>query len=227
MFSNRQQAGVLLAEKTIDSLGADGQINPNQIVVLALPRGGVPVALEIAFTLGCPLNVLASKKIGAPDQKELAVGAVTSSGVIVIDETLSGYLNISSDYIKKEKEYLINKTKQLEERWRLSAGLESQLSLDQKIVIVVDDGVATGMTAIAAARSLKSQGASKIIFATPVISAHAYNRLLQEYNQVIILEIPSDFGSVGQFYLDFHQVEDLEVVQALAQAMNKSCVKSV
>jgi putative phosphoribosyl transferase len=140
---------------------------------------------------------------------------------------LTDYLNISPDYINKEKEYLVNKTKELEQRWRLSADIESKLNIVHKIVIVVDDGVATGMTAIAAARSLKKQGASQIILATPVISSGALNRLLHEYDQVIALETPSDFGSVGQFYSDFHQVEDMEVVRALAQAMNKSCVKSV
>ena len=103
MFSNRQQAGSLLTCKIIDWLHANGRIDNAQIIVMALPRGGVPVALEIAVSLGCPLNVLASKKIGAPDQKELAIGAVTSSGVTVIDEILSNYLNISPDYIKQRK----------------------------------------------------------------------------------------------------------------------------
>ena len=94
-------------------------------------------------------------------------------------------------------------------------------------MIVVDDGVATGMTAIAAARSLIQQGASSIIFATPVISSHALNRLLHEYTQVIALETSSNFTSVGQFYLDFNQVEDLEVVRSLAHAMNRNCLKLV
>jgi len=227
MFANRQQAGTLLAQKTIDWLSAGDQVfQPDNMIVLALPRGGVPVALEIALALGCPLNVLASKKIGAPDQKELAVGAVTSNGVFVVDEALTRYLNISPEYISKERVYLINKTRQLEQCWRQSANIPTVLEIKDKVVIVVDDGVATGMTAIAAARCLTSQGASQIILATPVISAHAIERLLNEYNQVVALETPSEFSAVGHFYLDFRQVDDMEVVQDLTQAMNKNFVKS-
>jgi len=227
MFSNRQQAGALLAKKIADFIRRSNRINQSQIIVLALPRGGVPVALEIALAIGCPLNVLASKKIGAPDQKELAVGAVTSDGLVVVDEVLTRYLSIPASYIEKEKEYLINKTRQLEQRWRNSAGIDSKLDIGGKAVIVVDDGVATGMTAIAAGRSLRGQGASQVLLATPVIAANTLNRLSAEYDQIMVLESPVVFGSVGQFYLDFHQVEDLEVVQALAQAMNQNCVKSL
>ena len=227
MFSNRQQAGTFLAQKVIDWFSAGGHIDQNKITVLALPRGGVPVALEVALALGAQLNVLASKKIGAPQQKELAVGAVTSSGVIAIDEALVKYLQISPDYINKEKAYLINKTKELEERWRQSAGLDTKLDIAGKVIIVVDDGVATGMTAIAAIHSLKKQGATQIMFATPIISIHALERLSHEYDQVIALETPAEFGAVGQFYFDFRQVDDMEVVHALTQAMNKTCVKLV
>jgi len=226
MFANRQQAGALLAEKIACYLRAEN-IDRSQLIILALPRGGVLVALEIALVLGCPLNVLAAKKIGAPQQKELAIGAVTSHGLVVVDETLTRYLSVQPAYIKKETEYLINKTRQLEQRWRYAAGIGGDPDIKDKVVIIIDDGVATGMTATAAGRSPKKEGASKVILAAPVIAANTLKSLLLEYDQVIALDIPVEFGAVGQFYADFRQIEDLEVVQALTQAMNNNCVKSL
>jgi len=224
MFINRQQAGSLLAKEIANHIEQHGQFDKDHTVVLGLPRGGVPVALEIALALNCPLNVITSKKIGAPDQSELAVGAVTADGVVVIDEKLTEHLGISPVYIEKERDYLADKTKKLEQTVRRSAGLEVNVDLREKQVIVVDDGVATGMTAIAAARSLRGQGAKTIIFVTPVISRRAYFLLRQEYDQVIGLEIPEDFQAVGQFYIDFSQVNDGEVVSALTLAKNREVV---
>jgi len=218
MFINRQQAGILLAKQLTQLIAQDEQLDAHKMIVLALPRGGVPVGLEIALTLNCPLNVITSKKIGAPDQPELAIGAVTSNGVVIVDSQLKEFLRVPQSYIDKEREYLANKTKMLEHTWRQAAQLPEDLALQNKQVIVVDDGVATGMTAIAAACSLREQGAAKTIFATPVISRRACNLLQQEYNQVVALEIPEDFKAVGQFYIDFSQTSDAEVVSALTLA---------
>jgi len=226
MFANRQQAGAFLSAKISDFLRAEN-IDCNQLVVLALPRGGVIVALEIALNIGCPLNVLAAKKIGAPQQRELAVGAVTSRGLVIVDETLTHYLSVEPAYLKKETEYLISKTRELEHRWRQAAGIEERLNVVGKVVIVVDDGVATGKTATAAGRCLKEEGADKVILAAPVIAANTLKSLLIEYDQVIALDIPVEFAAVGQFYSDFRQVEDVEVVQALTQAISHKLVKSI
>jgi predicted phosphoribosyltransferase len=136
-------------------------------------------------------------------------------------------LSVEPAYIKKETEYLINKTRQLEHRWRQAAGLEERPNVQGKVVIVVDDGVATGMTATAAGRCLKREGAEKVILAAPVVAANTLKSLLVEYDQVIALDIPAEFAAVGQFYSDFRQVEDVEVVQALTQAMNHNLVKSL
>ena len=222
MFSNRQQAGILLAQKLTQLIKHSEQVDVTKTVVLALPRGGLPVALEIASALHCPLNIITSKKIGAPDQPELAIGAVTSDGLVVIDKALSSYLNISPAYLESKIEYLVTQTKSLEETWRKAAGMEISLDVRHKRVIVVDDGVATGMTAIAAARSLRQHDVAQLILATPVASQSAFNSLQKEYDQVVVLDMPVDFRAVGQFYTDFHQVQDVEVVEALKQMRNNS-----
>jgi predicted phosphoribosyltransferase len=224
MFANRQHAGLLLA-KQLKSLVEQELFNPKEWIGLGLPRGGIPVGLEIAMYLDCPLNVIASKKIGAPQQPELAVGAVTSDGVVVVDHRLIDYLGVPNLYLEREVSYLVNKTKEQECTLRKMAGLKFDLQLKDKNVIVVDDGVATGMTAIAAARSLHKHSARKLIFATPVASEQAYKVLCKEYDSVIVLEIPSEFKAVGQFYKDFCQVEDLEVIRALALAGNEHMVR--
>lgn len=227
MYINRQQAGVLLAKEVTQLIANDEQFDKSEIIVLALPRGGVPVALEIALQLDSPLNVIISKKIGAPDQPELAIGAVTADGVVVIDDQLRQYLGVSSEYLANEREYLAHKTEKMEYTWRQSAGLPKDLNLRGKQAIVVDDGVATGMTAIAAARSLREQGIEKTIFVTPIISRRAFNLLLQEYDQVIALAIPEDFQAVGQFYIDFTQTSDTEVVSALTLAKSRQTVNEL
>ncbi len=224
MFSDRKQAGSFLAEHIIEFLNAHNEINKNEIIVLALPRGGVTVALPVALTIGCALDVIVSKKIAAPDQPELAIGAVTSNGVIVVDHVLQEYLKISDAYLQDQVKQLLLKTKEAESGWRQTAGLNVPLNVEHRCAILIDDGVATGMTAIAALRSLRQQHAAQLIFATTVISEKTVEQLRRECDQVIGLEIPLDLSSVGQFYLDFQQTEDDEVIEAikLANRKNKS-----
>jgi len=222
MFVNRQQAGMLLAQKVSQILEQDKTVDKNKIIVLALPRGGVPVGLEIALSLQCPLNIIAAKKIGSPYQPELAIGAITSDGTVVINENIVSYLKISHGYIDQEKIRLIAQTAEVEEKWRNLAGLPSILNIESKTVIVVDDGVATGMTAIAAARSLRTKNISKLIFAAPVMSVSAHTFLRKDYDQVITLSTPENFVAVGQFYIDFNQVTDNEVVEALKKTPNSN-----
>jgi putative phosphoribosyl transferase len=224
MFINRQQTGLLLAGQLKDLIEQNIPFNKADWIVLALPRGGLPIGLEIAMMLGCDLDVFASKKIGAPDQPELAIGAVTSDGVVVVDERMKDYLDISQEYLDEEIEFLIKKTKEQESTLRRLVNIKSELELKGRDVILVDDGVATGLTAVAAAQSLRQRGARQLIFATPVASYQAYKTLCDEYDLVLSLEIPAEFKSVGQFYKDFSQVEDLEVIRALTLAGNRQKV---
>jgi putative phosphoribosyl transferase len=218
MFRNRQHAGFLLARQVWRMANQDRPFDASQSMVVGLPRGGVTVALEIALALGCPLDVLVSKKIGAPDQPELAVGAVTSDGIVLVNEELIAVLGIKNSYIESQKAFLIGKTKILEEHWLESAGIKERPSMQNKQVIIVDDGIATGMTAIAAARSSRKRGAREIIITTPVMSSNAYALLQKECDQIVALNVLFDFAAIGQFYLDFEQVDDQEVVKALKQA---------
>lgn len=221
MFKDRKDAGLLLAEEITKFLKVSNQLDSNQIVVLALPRGGVAVALEVALTIGCPLDVIVSKKIGAPQQSELAIGAVTSDGVVLVDHSVQNYLHITDRYVESQVKNLVSQTNQMEQTLRKSAGFDEPVNLDKKCVIVIDDGVATGMTAIAALRSLRTRNIGQLVFATPVVSANTSAVISRECDQLIALEIPLDFNSVGQFYSDFHQVENWEVIDALKLARGK------
>ncbi len=215
-LENRQQAGLLLAEQIKLALKKDCFVRPNNTVIIALPRGGVLVALEIALVLKAPLDVLVSKKIGAPKQSELAVGAVTADGIVIINDQIVQSLEISQSYLESEKKRLITQTKEAEKYWH-SENQES-VSLKGKEVILVDDGIATGMTVLAAAHSIKKQEVERLIIACPIVSTSACALLENECNTIVALKVLSDFAAIGQFYLDFHQVEDSEVFAALKKA---------
>ena len=221
MMTNRQQAGLLLSRQLVKAITKNVLLNGSHTLVIALPRGGVLVAAEVALTLGCPLDILASKKIGAPGQPEFAIGAVTSDGTVVLDEPMAKYLQVPHFYLQAHQQQLIDKTREMEQSWRSAAGIFQPLDITNHRVIVVDDGVATGMTAMAAARSLRNRGTAELIFAAPVISCEALRLLEIEYDRVIALDVPSDFQSVGQFYDDFHQVTDDEVASALRKASHE------
>jgi len=206
MFFDRQEAGRKLACKI------KGVVNKEKAVVLGIPRGGVMVASEIASNLGLPLGILVSKKLSAPGEPELAIGAVSSSPQsLFLNQELVSSLNVSKDYLDQEIKL---KTAEVKRRWR-QYWQEGIPDLSGEEVIVVDDGVATGATMAAAGRQARLLGARKVIVATPVISREALKLLQEEADQVIYEETPLAFWSVSQFYHHFPQINDEQVKEAL------------
>ncbi len=227
MFRDRNHAGKLLAAKVAEEIFS--MIPKNQIsetVVVGVPRGGVPLATFIANTLQIPLSILASKKIGAPFDKELAIGAVSSGGVVVLNKDLEFCSKDHGNYIESEKLRLIEASKKAEQRFLEAAGIQKKETIEGKHVILVDDGIATGMTTLAAIKTLKAQGAKLIIVATPLIATHTKALIKSECDEVISLVTEHGFNSIGQYYEDFHQVADEEVIIALKAAQRKPFAKA-
>lgn len=200
IFKDRKSAGKLLASR-LKNIKAD--------LVLGIPRGGVVVAAEIAKELKLPLDTLVVRKIGAPMQEELALGAVDPDGEIIGDV---GEIGEVKKIIQRE----IEEIKRREEVYRDG---KKALEVSGKVVILVDDGIATGATTLSAIGYLKRHEARKIIIAVPVASREALDKIISELGElgeIIILEIPENFAAVGQFYQDFPQVSDEEVIQLLS-----------
>ncbi len=210
MFADRAEAGRLLAER----LAALQLVDP---LVLALPRGGVPVAAEIARALQAPLDVALVRKIGAPGQPELAVGAIADGDEpeIVLNDRLVHELGLGEDYITAQATRELGA---IEQRRREYAGLRPAVGPEGRAAIIVDDGVATGMTMQAALRHLQRHKPARLIAAVPVASREAIAMLKREADEVVCLATPRRFGSVGAFYRDFGQVSDEEVAQLLKGA---------
>lgn len=215
VFKDRAHAGKLLSQ-TLMAARIGSRPGPEmETLVLALPRGGVPVAIDIATALHAPLDVLVSKKIGAPDQPEFAIGAVSSRGVVITNPSLNqAYVSRLQHYLESERNRLLDATLLMEQYWRSAAGIEQQ-SCRGKRVIVIDDGIATGMTTLAALRSIRESGASFIVLATPVISRDTLRWLSGECDLSVAVTVPEDLTAIGLFYEDFQQVEDEEVVRGL------------
>ena len=208
LFRDRHEAGKLLAQKLLDLKG-----NPNAIV-LGIPRGGVVVAYEVAKTLSLPLDVFVACKIGAPGNPELAIGAVASDGTIVLDELSISLMGVPKQYIEKETE---RRKEEVRKRIQAYRGGREGYSLQGKIVILVDDGVATGATTIASLRAIRASNPSQIILAVPVAPPDTVEKLRQEADKVICLYTPSPFWAVGAFYVNFEQISDEEVQALLAE----------
>jgi putative phosphoribosyl transferase len=213
MFSDRAHAAKLLSTLVDEKIRQRGY-DPAQIVVVGLPRGGVPIAAEVARKIGAPLTILASKKIGAPGNPEFAIGAVTSTGVAVLSPQIEPLSGRWRQYIQYEQQRLSNATKVLEEHWLRAAGL-TQLNFDGKLVILVDDGIATGMTVVAAARSMRKAHAKAVLIAAPVVAGESIQDLLDECDGIVAVTAPTEMGAVGYFYRDFSPVQEDEVVRAL------------
>jgi putative phosphoribosyl transferase len=214
MLADRAEAGRLLAEQLV-AMRLDSPL------VLALPRGGVPVAAEIAKALNAPLDVIFVRKIGAPDQPELAVGAVAdgSEPEIVLNDKLVRELDLSEDYLTHAA---TRELAAIEQRRREYAGLRPAVGPEGRAVIVVDDGLATGMTMQAALRQVKRRKPARLIAAAPVASPEAVALIEGEAAEVVCLATPRRFASVGSFYRDFGQVSDEEVAALLREATARS-----
>ena len=188
-------------------------------IVLAIPRGGVVVGYEIAKALSLPLDVIIPRKIGAPDNPELAIGAMTEDGTIILDDNLITYIGVQRDYIKAESE---RQKHEIERRLKLYRQNEPYPSLKGLDVVIVDDGIATGSTMKAALASVKNRGASTVTVAVPVGPPSTIKELKKQAARVVCLYTPEYFQAIGQFYTDFNQTTDEEVIQLLKQSKQKS-----
>lgn len=209
VFKDRYHAGQLLA--TTLMMVEKKHAADLETVIAALPRGGVPVALELSKRLKAPIDILVSKKIGAPDQPEYAIGAVSSSGIVVMNPELDeDYLASIRDYVTTQRVQLRESTFLQESELRKRCNID-QLELKGKRVIIVDDGIATGMTTLAAIRTAKEKGASYVILAAPVIARDTLRKLHVECDLAVAVTVPERLQSIGDFYEDFHQVEEREL----------------
>lgn len=201
-FHDRSQAGQLLASEL------HSHANRGDVVVLALPRGGVPVGAEIAAALNAPLFVFVVRKIGVPGREELAMGAVTSGGRTLINHAVTAALHLSDDEVRLAA---TRELCEIERRERLYSRGEQMPDLKDKVIIVTDDGIATGSSIMLALQALRAEGAGYIIVAVPVAPAETVSQLHRVANQVVCLAEPEPFVAVGQWYEDFHQLTDHEV----------------
>lgn len=208
IFHNRQDAGRRLAEELVRYRGE----NP---IVLTLPRGGVPVGYEIARALGAPLDVLVARKLGTPGQPELAMGAVAPGGVLIVNERLVAWLEVSEEQIER---VAAKERAEMERRLRLFRGEGSAPVVRDKTVILVDDGIATGMTVRAAILSLRRQGPRHLVLAVPVCAAQTAKELLVEVDELVCLKTPTDLLAIGFWYENFEQISDDEVMRILELA---------
>lgn len=206
MFLSRHQAGQLLAKKLKDYQRRE------DVVILGIPRGGVVVAKAVADMLQLPLDIMVVKKIGAPNNAELAIGAVGPMGVVYWDDKLCKRLRVTR---AESLELRSVKLDEREEKEKLLRGRKKMVTIKNKTVIVVDDGVATGATAIVAAKFVKKTGAKEVILAIPVIAKDTLLNIKRYFDEVVFLESPEEFYAVGQFYQNFPQVSDHEVVELL------------
>jgi putative phosphoribosyl transferase len=211
-FFDRTEAGQFLAESLIKY--ADRE----DVIVLALPRGGVPVAAEVAKRLNAPLDVFVVRKLGLPDHPELAMGAIASGGVRVFNGEVVNALRIPDEVIDDVSgEELI----ELQRREKMYRADLPPLDVEGKTVIVVDDGIATGSTMLAAVSALRQLNARLIVVAAPVIAASTYSEMQRAADEVAAVMLPENFYAVGLWYKDFSQTSDKEVRALLAQAVRR------
>jgi len=208
-FANRTEAGRLLAEKLVNYAGrAD-------VIVLGLPRGGVPVAFEVAQRLGALLDVFIVRKLGVPGFEELAAGAIASGGVRVLNEDVMRAIPHADEAINA---ITARETAELERREQIYREGRPPPELRDRIVILVDDGLATGATMRAAVKALRERGAAKIVVAVPVGPPDTCHALEERADETICLSTPEFFQAVGQYYEDFSQTSDEDVRELLSQA---------
>lgn len=205
LFANRVDAGRRLASALAGAVGKDA-------IVLAIPRGGVVVGFEVAKALDIPLDVIIPRKIGAPENPELAVGAVTEDGTIVLNSSLVNYLRVPESYIKEESEL---QRQEIERRLKAYRANTPYPNLKDRDVIIVDDGIATGATMKAALASVRNKGARTVIMAVPVGPPSTIKEMEKDADRIVCLQTPEAFYAIGQFYEDFAQTTDEEVIRLL------------
>jgi putative phosphoribosyl transferase len=206
IYNDRLDAAFLLVDKLGEYSKCDG-------VVVALPRGGVPLGYIVAKKLDLPLDVIPSKKIGHPSNKEYAIGAVCLGESYVIDKSI----NVPGDYVKKEVGRL---RKFNQEKYDKYHERMNPVSIKNKVVIIVDDGIATGYTMFATLSYIKTKQPKEIVVAVPVSSSEAIRKIEKLADKVVCLQTPSDFYAVGQYYYKFDQLNDEDVLLYLNQAEN-------
>jgi putative phosphoribosyl transferase len=207
-FRDREDAGRRLAERLARYRDEDS-------VVFALPRGGVPVGYEVARALKAPLDVFIARKLGAPNQPELGIGAVTQDGLRVLNEGIIREIGISEEYIER---IAAEETKEAERRLKLFRGERPELEVREQTAILVDDGIATGVTTRAAIEALRRGDPRRLVLAVPVCAARTAESLRKEADELICLEAPSDLMAIGLWYRHFEQTSDEEVIELLERA---------
>ncbi len=204
-FEDRVDAGKKLGRRLKESV-------PHGALVLGIPRGGVVVAAEVAEALGSPLDVVVTRKIEAPGEPEFAIGAVTQEGDVILDRQAAESLGAGQDYLDGQVKL---KRKEVEDRVRKFRGDAPYPQIEGKVVVIVDDGIATGSSVEAAVMSVKKRKPKEIVVAVPVAPADAVETLAADGNRVVCLEEPPAFLAIGEFYRDFEQVPDEEVKRIL------------
>ena len=214
IFKNRSEAGKLLAQELL-------RYRDEHPVVLGLPRGGVEVAYEIAKELGAPLDIIVARKLGAPRQPELAIGAVVDGDhpTAVLNQDVIEAFGVSRGYLDA---VVAQELAEIGRRQRAYRGGESGAALEGATVILVDDGIATGASVKAAIRGLRRKSIRRLILAVPVASRESAQELRREVDELVCLSLPEDFVAVGAHYEDFGQTEDETVIELLGRARERS-----
>lgn len=202
-FKNRQDAGKQLAELVSSKISKDS-------VILALPRGGVPLGIYISNEVSAPLDLVLARKIGHPSHREFAIGAIAEDGRPILNKDVV----VNKDWLENE---IVQINKLIKERRELYADILVQQPLENKVVLIVDDGIATGMTMFAAIEAIKMHNPAKIFVAVPIIPNDTYELLINAVDEVFALDVPERFlGAVGAYYDDFSQISDSEVTKMMS-----------
>lgn len=212
LFNDRRQAGEMLAKKLISYRGKEP-------LILSVPRGGVVVAEPVWNYIGGRLDLIISRKIGAPYQPELAIGAVMGDGFLMLNDKLVRQLGVSAQYIERSAEY---ERLEIQRRLTLYRGEHAFPALSNRVILIIDDGVATGFTIKAALRSVRRYKPAELVLAVPVGPPDTLTDLQREVDHLYCLESPAFFMAVGQFYCNFSQVEDTEVIGIMKRAFQQS-----
>ncbi len=215
MFQDRAEAARLLAARL---RRLQGQRPPVRPLVLAIPRGAVPMAKIVADELDADLDVVLVRKLGAPGNPELAVGSVSETGELYLDRRTCDWLALSPEYVERERQAQLDRLRQ---RRASYTPIHAPIDPAGRVVIVVDDGVATGATMIAALRAVRAQGTQRVIAAVGVAPPETVRRLRSYADEVVAVETPLGFMAVGQFFADFRQVSDGEVAEILREVRRK------